>query len=689
MGKNITATAIIAAKDDTGATFDKIAGKMQSIQKAAKSFEGIKGPQEFFGKFNDELTRLKLSEKELQSVRKSFGELDRVLKSSPVGAANYFRAVKDWQGKTVDHWREVKSSINEADVAHKKFFKNAGHFARHTAAHVLGGFGAAYVAGHTIKKIAGAAGARNREGIREEIAGFTPEQQGEANRVADEISMRHTSLSRTDILEDLRKNTARLGTLDRAKEIAETYAKARVFNQMVGGDEHELEQVVRAAEGAGAANTPDQFKSFLNGFAKARARNKDYTGDEFAKDFRAAGAAKYGLGKDYMENVFPVLASHTPGFGVKLGTSNSALIGGRMTKHSRAAMEAAGLWKDGHLVGEREYQNSPSEWIQSKIRPLLEAKGVHFGEHMSVEDKQTVSSFASKTFSAKNVADLVIASLLDQPLVEKYRQGKGKDIDSVDEMQHRDASQVWQGVTKQLGDLGAAATNTSFAIGRMDSAARALAGATHFLQTGEVPPDSRGGRIIANAHRSVTDINEQNRIEEMEAQSRELDQRLVGGQDDATTRELRLRKFKLQSGIDAAKNAATMPPIFSDAEKEYWEKHFLQRSDGQYTAARRATFGNDAYGPSGIPLPMSDPRKAGVPAVQSLEVSASDLKGDIGVTVKVEAGSSLIAIEESVKSLVARVSAMLHVNGPGSAGLSSTDAAAPARPSPGAGTPGY
>jgi hypothetical protein len=68
---------------------------------------------------------------------------------------------------------------------------------------------------------------------------------------------------------------------------------------------------------------------------------------------------------------------------------------------------------------------------------------------MTTEDKQTVSAFASKTFSAKNVADMVIASLLDAPIVEKYRRSNGKDIDAVDDMQHRDAGVAWAGVTKR------------------------------------------------------------------------------------------------------------------------------------------------------------------------------------------------------------------------------------------------
>jgi hypothetical protein len=495
MTKIIEAKAVISAADKTGNVFDAIANKLKGVEKSAKAFEGIKAPK-FSGDMMEELHRLQLTEKELQGVRKSYAAFDNQLKAMQPRVSHYMRAHEEFAGATVDRWREIKAATQEADEAHKKFFKGAGHFARHTAGHLVGGIGAAYIGAHAIKKVAEAAGERNREGIREEIAGFTPEQQADANKVADQVSMRHPSLSRTDVLEDLRKNTARLGSLDRAKEIAEAYAKARIFNQLNGGDEKELEQVVRAAEGAGAANTGDQLKSFINGFAKARARNPDYTGEEFAADFRAAGAAKYGLGKDYMQNVFPVLASHTSGFGVKLATSNLALIGGRMTKRSKEALEEAGLWRDGHLLNETEYQNSPFDWVQHHVRPLLEGQGVHFGEEMSVDDKQKVSGFASKTFSAKNTADMVIASLLDAPLIDKYRRSSGKDIDSVDKLAPKDAGIAWSAVTKQLGDLGTAASNTSLAIGAMDSAATALANMTHFLQTGEVPPDSRGGRLL-------------------------------------------------------------------------------------------------------------------------------------------------------------------------------------------------
>jgi hypothetical protein len=187
---------------------------------------------------------LKVSSKELASIQKDCGAFNAAMsRNGPMRASHYFGAVDDWKKRTLSNLREVRLGMEETERAHKRFHSGASHYARHTASHVLGGFGAAYATGHAIKSGAKAAAARNREEIREEIAGFTPEQQHDANRVADEVARRYPSLSRTDVLEDLRKNTARLGTFDRAKEIAEIYAKARIANSIAGGDAHELERL--------------------------------------------------------------------------------------------------------------------------------------------------------------------------------------------------------------------------------------------------------------------------------------------------------------------------------------------------------------------------------------------------------------------------------------------------------------
>ena len=94
-------------------------------------------------------------------------------------------------------------------------------------------------------------------------------------------------------------------------------------------------------------------------------------------------------------------------------------------------------------------------------------------------------------------------------------------------------------------------------------------------------------------------------------------------------------------------------------------------------------------------LPMSDPRKeegeswqpidggGGKEPVQ-VQVSASDIQGQVTLNVVYEAGSELITMYNKMKQATATLYGHLNTNGPGSTGKSSPDGAAPSRPSTGA-----
>jgi len=478
-GKTIEARAVISASDQTGGVFDKIAAKFKNVERAAKaidkispastdgldktaqalgnveraakSLEKVKAPR-FAGDLYEELRKLKLSEKELQSVRKEWTAFDRQLKSGPVRAASYLRSVEEWQGKTIDKWRNVKSAVSETDKAHTQFFRNAGRFALHAA----GIGGAAYMAGRVLHTEIDEVSKRNRAKVRYSQMGISERQLGEGNIIADQISSKFPTIGRTEVLDYLRTNASRLGSWEHSKEIAETYARAMVANKMSGGTEHELEQIVRALEGSGHANTGEQLAKGLNMFARAKAANPDYTGEQFRSDFAAASAAKYAVSDDYMDNVFPILASHTTGFGNKMATGLSALVGGRMKKEAKGALQQYGLMKDGKLVDQQGFITNSYKWTQEQIKPKLEAAGIHFGENMSNEDKAKTIEMTSKMFSAKNAQDLILSYLFDAPLVERARQRKTKNLDETDDLQRHDVGMATEGVITQLKDFGTA-----------------------------------------------------------------------------------------------------------------------------------------------------------------------------------------------------------------------------------------
>ncbi|MCK1753808.1 hypothetical protein IVA78_00855 [Bradyrhizobium sp. 137] len=668
MSKTITATAVIQASDKTGSTLDKIASKFKSVEKNAKALEGIK-PLKFTGDMFEELKSLQLSEKQLQGVRKEFALFNDTLKQSRPKADHYFRAIHEWQGKTVDHWRNIKAGVDDAEKAHKRFFASAASSAARFGLHAAGLVGGAYMAGHAVRATVKTAGAQNRAAVRYEQMGLSDSQLGEANILADSLSARYPTISRADVLDDLRKNASRLGSFDRAKEIADTYARARISNRISGGDEHELEQVVRALEGAGKANSAAEFASGMNMWSKAKAANPDYTGEQFRSDLSAASSAKYGLSKDYMENVFPILASHTSGFGNKLATGLSALVGGRMTKKVKGELTESGLLKNGKLVDTEGYISNNYEWTQKHIKPLLEKQGVHFGEHMSEEDKGKTVKWLQSHFSARNAADLMATNLIDESLVERARGRKTTGLEGVPDLQAKDAALALEGLKTQALDLGGAFMGLETITSAMNTVAGDFANYATFTRTGKMPESSPGLHAIQNWWNTPTD--ERNRRENMEAQRRDLDSKLdswaIG--DEAKGR-LRIRQFDLQRAIDQSNDLATMPPVVTKEELA--------------AAAKRTGLGGG--GPT-IPMPNADPRKSAMPPVQSLEganvqatlTGSAEVHGEVKNIIEVKASQYFEALVQGAQNAIKLVG-QYTANGVGSTGKSSPDAAAPAAP---------
>ncbi|MDR3405338.1 MAG: hypothetical protein P4L99_22785, partial [Chthoniobacter sp.] len=369
------------------------------------------------------------------------------------------------------------------------FFKEAGHFAVHAA---LGG-GALYAGAHAVRGAVENAAERNRAEVRYDQMGLSEAQLGEGRMIADRIAEKYPSISRTETLDDLRKNASRLGSWDRAKEVADSYAAFKVVNKLSGGGEHEGEQVIRALEGAGKANNTADFARGMNMWAKIKAANPDYTGEQFRSDLAAASSAKYAASDEFIDNVFPILASHTSGFGNKMSTGLSALVGGRMKKEALHNLEKAGLIKDGHLIDEQGFIANGYEWTQQHYRSRLEKDlGVHFSERMTEADKGKVIARTQKDFSAKNAADLILTYLFDSPLVEKAAKRQTKDSNAAEDLQSKDGALAWEGVKKQIGDFGTELTNTSAAISVMGQVAHDFASYAEWVRTGKVPESLPG-----------------------------------------------------------------------------------------------------------------------------------------------------------------------------------------------------
>lgn len=678
MSKVITAEARITATDATGKVFDALGKKIEGVAKSAKSIESIK-PFERLGwgqGFQKEIDSLKLSARELDGINKSWSNLHTTLNSTPRTMASTINAMGSWKRQTLANMREVKAASEETEKAHVRYLRsatNAGRFAMHA----VGIGGAAYAVGHGIHKTAEAYGQRGRAIARYEQMGLSDQELAEGQSIASAISNKFPSISRTEVLNYLRTNASRLGSWERSKEVAEPFAQALIANKLSGGDEHEMEQVVRALEGMGKANTPAQIVSGLNAFSRAKAANPDYTGEQFRSDMAAAAASKYGLSKDYMENVFPILASHTSGFGNKLATGMSALIGGRMKTAAKKNLEAAGLMKDGKLIDQDEYIANNFEWTQRHVKPLLEARGIRFGEDMSEEDKAQAVKVTSGWFSHKNAQDLILTNLLDAPLIERARNRHTAQLEDMQRLQTKDPILAYDSVITKLKDVALAFGKLGPVLDAMNGAAEKLGNLTRFIETGKDP----GIENFKRAHRQnwdVDNINEKNFRDNIDVQLRELDGKLLQGwgMDDQTRGQLRIRQLALRGGKTASENMLSMSPTFSDDEIATWQE--------QGRELRRGRAYHDIRNTDAIPFPQSRPAGLGgseLPPAQTLEGArpiaelqgSAEVRGEVKQTIVIEASEWFRAKMQSLEDLI-KMTGVLRANGPGSNGQTSPDA---------------
>jgi hypothetical protein len=671
MSKIIEAKAVISATDKTGNVFDKVAAKIKGVEKSAKSFEGIKAPK-FVGDLNTELMRLKLSERELQNVRKSFGNLDAQLKQTPIRAAHYFRAMDDWKDKTVAHWREVKANAEAAEKAQQRFYRGGAGAARF-AAHAIGIGGGAYAAGRALHAGAKQIGERGRELARYSLGGIEPQERAAAEAKADELSAKYPSVSRTEVLSHIRQLRARLGSFDHAMENVETLTKAQTMLGTLGkgggeGAAEDLEKLTLALESQGLGSNPDKFRDYMDAFVKAKSLFPDLKGEDFRQYMQTSNSSKYGLSPDYLKTIAPTMMQHegASNFGTMQASAFSALVGRRQTKAAKAVMKSYGLiGENGDVVDQKGFISNPREWAERNLRSRLEGKGVQTDE----EHRGDMVEALTKMFSNRKVGEFFASMLVNKAVLDKDKVflQKSKDTEGADIARKEDPYVALAGLTTQAKDLATAFIGTKQAIEVMNSAAEEFAKRTNAVKNGDwlslLPQDDQD--IVNAARRAARGASTKNaydaeapRLEAMQKELNELVQRESYGGNSAKDR---MRKFDLEQGINSSDLGRSMPPVFTEAE--------IARGSGAFN---RPAFHKE-QGPGEMP------------AVQSLEganvqatlTGSAEVKGEVTVTNIVQAGSELLRIVSEIRTMQASLYGQLKANGPGSTGKSSPDATAP------------
>jgi hypothetical protein len=375
-------------------------------------------------------------------------------------------------------------------------------------------------------------------------------------------------------------------------------------------------------------------------------------------------------------------------FGVMQASAFAALVGRRQSKTAKAAMRQFGL-VDGNdrLLNESDFIKSPFKWAEANIVPALQKHGIATDEEHRGELVKTMTEM----FSNRKVGEFFASMLVNRSIIDKDSAmlPHAKGTEAATQVRSEDPYVALAGLTTQAQDLATAFIGMKSVITAMNDVGDEIAKRTKALKDGDylklLPEDDQ--RIIhgvASWWNTPADVtNERIRRENLKARAGEIDDRLTHWPlDEAMRRRLRLRRFDLQMGIDASKNYADRPPLFTDAEIEQWQEMDREHSRGVALSSMPAP-GSGPFRPR-IPLPMQDPRgKLQMPPVQPLDAEPSKVdvtgtvEGQLTGKIVIEDGTGLLKIRNDLDRVIKLGGSMFKGgNGPGSAGHSSPDASA-------------
>ncbi|MBR0907023.1 hypothetical protein [Bradyrhizobium liaoningense] len=690
MSKTITATAVISAKDSTGSVLDKIASKFRGLEKNAKALEGIKPPK-FLGNLEEELRRLKLSEKELQGVRKEMAAFDAQMKGGAFGAmraSHYFRALDDWKTKTVNHWREIKANVDETDRAHKRFFASAGRAALRWGM-IAGGVGSgAYAASRIGRAGIEAAAISQRESARDYLAGMS---DADSQRIRDEalrISGRFPSVDASTMHERLRDTAMSTRSVDKALELSDVIAQGTTVLQSLKGKDQAIEEgrkFFSALDVLGKNMDPKEVKELFNGYIKAlgvEGADMDLGGAlTFARQSRAAGGI---LSNRFLMTTAPGLARDLgdPQLGTALASALSQNIGGRATKASKEAQQEWGLRdKNGRFLDSRLAMTDPDKWAWERLIPALQKKGV------DVNDNVKVSEVLSKLFSNRVVGD-VFSKLITQREQYQAKAGqyaKAPGLEAAAQLPVKDPFVAYEAVFAQLRNLATQAPVMDAAASGLNKISGSIASLNDAVGQGEF------SGFFSWISRTMSEFSDQ----AAKSISGDIkDAKMIGGAISKVLdwdKAFGVNPKWLGLGGKEGPNkpfVGDLDPMGGDYtrksfhSKEYWEG--LGREGASADSAARLRREKErqfatspAFAAPGISETMTyGTGVSGDKTVQAQLTGSAEVHGEVRQVIEVNPSQYFEALVQNVQNAI-RLSGQFTANGPGSTGKSSPDANAP------------
>lgn len=682
MSKIIEAEARISARDATGATLDKLAAKFRGVEKTAKALEGVR-PLKFTGNLEEELRRLKLTERELQGVRKAQAALQSQLLADPIGRrpSMYFRALDDWRNKTVGHWREVRAiqedAAKNADKLRSRFMAPAAAAARFglVAAGIGGG---AYAAGRIAKAGIKANAEGQRESARDYLAGMTPEESKRIEEEALRASQKYQSVDSQTMHERLRDTAMSMRSTDKALELVDTIGQMTTVLQSLKGKDQAIEEgrkFFSALDVMGKNLDPKEVRELANGYVKAlgvEGADMNLAGTlAMAKRLKAASAT--------VSNRF--LMTTGVGLGRDMGDERAGNAVSMMMQQEVQATEKAKEYgqkyglrdSSGKFVDRSAMMSDPDYWAWRNISAAMQKA------NLDPNKAEDVNTFLQSAYSNSSVRD-VLSKLMTQR--EQYEGkavqfGRAPGLAAAGPMMGKDPFVAYEAVFAQLRTLAGQAPVMDAAAQGLNTLSSAISGLNDAVKT-----NGDWVKGFGDKAKGVWD----NEVRDAKAIGGVVKGALEWDKKWGTSMPSLVPQWMggPKGWFPNASYPAAEDPMGADYRrsqfhsKEYWNG--LGREGASAESAARLRREAERFGtakPFAVPG-VTQSMLHGTGAENAVPVTVEGrMEGEGKLAIDINAGSSLIDVVRRAEAAIQLVG-QISSNGVGSTGKSSPDAAAPA-----------
>lgn len=397
---NLTSSLTIKLIDDVSKPAKSVAQALKEAEANAKAMAKSMAGSGASDKFVRDLGKLKLSAKDIESVKKAWGDYAtsaRLAADSTKWTRGQAAEVRQWERQTVAALRNVgreQAAFSRAQSAALAGRNRPNRYVG-AAAGAIAGTVAAHRVGELGRDALSAGADRQHVRVAAANAGISAEERGRIEASAIQAKKNAPNMSISEIMELHKEARSAVQHPEEVFHILPSLTKAASILKGMGADNANIADLVKGGESLGLMNDPHRFEKFLEGQVKAmNVMGKTITTEqiyEAAKYSKSAGAT---LSDDFLNTVLPSLIQemHGSSAGDALAMLTKTLRGGMQNKHLPVErLNSLGLLADptkirrsktgsikgyaGKVVGDDLLSTDPSKWFTEVFKPAAEKAG--------------------------------------------------------------------------------------------------------------------------------------------------------------------------------------------------------------------------------------------------------------------------------------------------------------------------